>query len=261
MSSRRHRARPQRAGLQRFIHRIGDLVGLDLTRYRSVRHPIGRRIRLLQDLNIDLVLDVGANVGQYALELRRWGYRGRIVSFEPLSGPFDILSQKAGRDDHWQAVHLALGERSEILPIHVAGNAAASSSILPMLPLHDQVAPEAAYVDVESVEVRPLDELLPEYRRDARSILLKVDVQGYESAVIRGAYSSLKEMTAVQLELSLMPLYADAPLLAEMVAILADHGFALVGLEPGLADPRNGYLLQTDGIFARINNESAREPE
>ena len=206
------------------------------------------------------MLDVGANVGQYALELRRWGYRGRIVSFEPLSSPFDVLREKANRDDRWEAVRVALGDRSEIVPMHIAANSAASSSILDMLPLHNEVAPGAGYVDLEDVEVRRLDELLPRYGQEARSILLKVDVQGYEAAVIRGASKSLREVTAVQLELSLIPLYADAPLLAEVVALLAGHGFALVGLEPGLADPRSGFLLQTDGIFARINNSSALNP-
>lgn len=246
------------ARLRALLHRIGEVAGLDLMRYQSIRHPVGRRIRLMRGLSIDLVLDVGANEGQYALELRRWGYRGRIVSFEPLSSPFRALRARADRDDRWEAVCVALGERSETLQMHVAANAAASSSILPMLPLHDDVAPYARYIAVEDVEVRRLDDLMPAHRKDARSILLKADVQGYEAAVLRGAPVTLQEVAAVQLELSLIPLYEGAPLLPETVGRLADHGLKLVGIEPGLADPRNGHLLTADGIFARIKDDPSR---
>jgi FkbM family methyltransferase len=213
----------------------------------------------MHSLKIDLVLDVGANVGQYALELRRWGYRGRIVSFEPLSSPFLALRERADRDDRWDAVRVGLGERSETLQMHVAANKAASSSILPMLRLHRDVAPQAAYVAVEDVEVRRLDDLLGAHRQDARSILLKIDVQGYEAAVIRGAAMTLREAAAVHLEMSLMPLYEGAPLLAEVVGMLADHGFQLVGIEPGIADPRTGHLVQADGIFIRLKDHPSNE--
>jgi len=213
-------------------------------------------MRLLSALNIDLVLDVGANRGQYALELRRWGYVGRIVSFEPLSAPFRALRRRSERDDRWAVVRVALGGRSETLPMNVAGNAAASSSILPMLPLHERVAPAATYIAVEDVEVRRLDDVLPVYRRDATSIFLKADVQGYEGAVILGGPRTLDEVAAVQIELSLTPLYEGAPLLPEIVGQLAEHGLLLVGIEPGLADPTTGRLLQADGVFARVPLES-----
>ena len=245
--------------IRALLHPIGDVVGVDMVRYRSVRHPMGRRTRLVRGLEIDLVLDVGANIGQYALELRRWGYRGRIVSFEPLSSPFRLLRERADRDDRWDAVHVGLGDRSETVQMHVAANAAASSSILPMLRLHRDVAPQAEYVGAEEVELRRLDDLLGAHRQGARSILLKIDVQGYEATVLRGAAASLREVAAVQLEMSLMPLYEGAPLLAEVVRTLDELGLRLVGIEPGIADPTTGYLLQADGIFVRDKDHPSND--
>jgi FkbM family methyltransferase len=232
------------------IHGVAARTGVDLIRYSSLRHPIGRRMRLIRSLGVDLVLDVGANSGQFATELRRHGYTGRIVSFEPLSAPYAVLSLAAGRDRGWETYQCALGSADHAATMNVAANSA-SSSLLEMLPLHENAAPEAKFVGSEAVTIRRLDGMLSDIRRGNECVYLKVDVQGAEQEVLRGASETIQLCAAVQLELSLFPLYEGGGMFQETVALMDRQGFQLVGVEPGFADVRDGRLLQLDGLFVR----------
>lgn len=235
--------------LKSLVVAAGRVAGIDLVRFRSVRHPLGRRARLMAALGVNLVVDVGANRGQFAAELRRSGYAGRIVSVEALSEPYGFLARTAAADPLLTAIHSAVGARRGRVTMHVAGNAAASSSVLPMLALHARAAPEAEYVGVETVEMRPLDELLQPHLGDPVTLLLKVDVQGYELEVLSGGSTTLSRSSLIQLEMSLVPLYETAPTYREMIDFMAHRGFGLVGLEPGFTSEA-GVLLQADGLFA-----------
>ena len=224
--------------------------GVDLVPYRSPRHAIGRRLRVLGALGVDLVIDVGANSGQYGRELRACGYRGQILSFEPLSGPYAILERRAHGDPAWDIVRLAIGSEAGRKRLNVAANGGASSSFLSMLALHELNAPEARFVSVEEVAMQRLDVAAARSVADARSPFLKVDVQGYELEVLRGAAGILDRVVAMQLEMSLAPLYHDGPLFGDLLTEVSGLGFELVGLEPGFAAV-DGRLLQVDGLFAR----------
>lgn len=224
-------------------------AGVDLVRFRSVRHAFGRRARLMATLGIDLVIDVGANRGQFGLEIRRGGYAGRIVSIEPLAAPYGQLSRVASRDERWAAIRSAVGPRRGSATMHVAANNGASSSLLPMLDLHARAAPEARYVADEQVDVATLDDLVQPHLRDAGTVFTKLDVQGYELQVLEGGSATLGSSSLVQLEMSLLPLYETAPTYREVIHFMEQNGFQLVGLEPGVAAP-TGVLLQADGLFA-----------
>ena len=207
-------------------------------------------LRLLRRFEVDLVLDVGANAGQFGRQLRAMGYRGRMVSFEPLAQPFRKLKFNTATFPNWQAVQLALGDTDEARTIHVAGNSQ-SSSFLEMLPQHLAAAPKSAYVGTESVTVRRLDSVIDQYCGPRERVFLKIDTQGYEAAVLRGAGQSLTRCIGVQLEMSIAPLYQGELLLPELIGEMVKHGFALMHLKPGFFDPRTGELLQLDGLFFR----------
>lgn len=224
-------------------------LGIDVT--RASESGTARLGKLLRRYEVDLVLDVGANRGQYGSLLREQaGYRGRIVSFEPLSAPFEALAAHARADGRWEAHRVALGDKDGTETIHVAGNSY-SSSLLEMLPAHADAAPGSAYVGAETITVRTLDGWFPELHRGEKNVYLKIDTQGFEAHVLRGARASLAQIPTVQLELSLVPLYAGQKLFDEMVALMREQGYRMVSVEPGFADPRTGELLQADGIFRR----------
>ena len=227
-------------------------LGYDVVPFNPGEHPLARRRMLLQAYSIDCVLDVGANSGQYGHELRRHlGFGGRIVSFEPLSAAFAQLQRRAAADPGWDVHNLALGDAEGSQQIHIAGNLE-SSSLLPMLPLHAEAAPHSAYQGMETIRVQTLDALFERVRGTARSMYLKIDTQGYEGRVLRGAAESLAHIDTVQVEMSLAPLYDGQPSFGALYAQMEALGYTLVAVENNFGDPRTGQLLQIDGIFHRF---------
>jgi FkbM family methyltransferase len=235
------------------LHRVRLLArrfGIDLSRYPGM-DPMHMLVRLLNSRDVNVVLDVGANSGRYATELRRAGYTKRITSFEPLREPFELLARDAAEDDLWDAYPYALGDEDGSVVMHVAANAGESSSVLPMLQAHVDAYPGASYVGEQEAPLRSLDSLAAELLSPDDRIFLKADVQGYERAVIGGARETLSRCVGMQLELSLVPLYEGGMLYREAIDTAGRLGFVLMGLVPGFADLRNGRLLQADGIFMR----------
>lgn len=226
-------------------------AGLDFARYPA-SSPDYQAFRAFTSTSPDVILDVGANDGGIARQWRRFGFQGDIESFEPGSQAFARLAADAARDPKWNAHRLGLGDRAGKLTLHVAANAGASSSVLPMLPAHEAAAPEALYVSEETVKVTRLDEWFNGRTASWERVALKVDTQGFERQVLEGAGRLLHEnVVSIQLELSLVPLYEGSWLWDEAAAWLAVRDFRLLGVAPGFSDPATGRLLQFDGVFIR----------
>ena len=222
---------------------------------RRVGYPSSEEVLLKQFLTVarpNVVFDVGANVGQYGLSLRKCGFDGRIVSFEAIASVHARLSILAARDHDWLvAPCCALGRTTGESNINVAANSV-SSSLLPMGDAHLQASPNSAYVAREAVRVERLDDVAePLLPKDGR-LLLKVDTQGYEEEVLAGADLILKNVSAMQLELSVAPLYQGAPDLRRILELCDNLGFQLHGLIPGFFEEKTGRLLQMDGLFLRV---------
>ena len=194
-----------------------------------------------------VVLDVGANAGQYASRLREQGYEGAILSFEPLQEAYDRLEAAAAKDPEWGTMRIALAEHAGTASIHVSANSY-SSSLLPITDRCVDAAPDAAYVGTELVDVTALDllELPPGIA------MLKLDVQGSESSVLRGARETLRRVQVVEVELSLVPLYDGQDLAPAVCRMLRADGFAPLALDVAFADPATGEILCLDGLFSRL---------
>lgn len=201
---------------------------------------------------IDLVLDVGANVGQFGTELRQLcGYRGRIVSFEPLRAAHEALCRRAQGDRLWQvAPRMAIGADDGEVEINVAGNSM-SSSVLPMLDSHATTAPESRYIGVEEAPLHKLDSVAFDYATPESRTFIKIDTQGFERQVLNGAERILSSAAGIQLELSLIPLYNGQELAIDLIRWMYDAGFALWGATPAFIEPETGRVLQLDGVFFR----------
>ncbi|MFD1660316.1 FkbM family methyltransferase [Streptomyces caeni] len=235
--------------------------GIDVRRFPECALEY-RLVQLLSRYRVGAVVDVGANRGQYGAMLRRFGYRGRITSFEPLSGPFEDLRRRSAADGLWTAFPYAIGDEDATVTVNVAGNDEASSSVLPMLPRHREACPESGYVDRQEVTQRRLDALWPQLTRPEERVFLKLDVQGYEEAVLRGAGDCVKECTGMQMELSCVPLYEGGLQFSRALDLVQRrYGLTLMGLMPGFTDPRTGQMLQCDAVFFRdgVHPASAAE--
>jgi len=237
--------------LKKLIRRITREIGFDFVRYKPRTHPLARRKRLLDIYKINLVLDVGANIGQYGKELREIGYKGKIVSFEPLSLAYKELCEKSKKDDLWETHNFALGDKNETEMINIANNSF-SSSLLDMLPSHLKAAPKSTYIGQEEIQIKTLDSIYSTLSSQTDSIYLKMDTQGFEENVLRGAENSLDNIDTIQLEMSLTPLYKDALLFSELYQLLYEKEYRLMAVEPGFTDGDTGQLLQIDGIFHRM---------
>lgn len=234
-----------KAAIRNFFRKFGLVV------HRYVPPPPLPIISSLRKFEIDLVLDIGANKGQFGSEIRRCGYAGRIVSFEPLSDAFAELQQASMEDPLWDVYpRCALGDHNGEVEINIAGNSE-SSSILPMLESHRSAAPESAYQGKEVVPVKTLDAVAGQCLRDARSVFLKIDTQGFEWHVLDGARETLPNVRGVLVELSLVPLYEGQHLWREVMARLEAEGFTLWAFQPVFSDQVSGRTLQVDGIFYR----------
>lgn len=202
----------------------------------------------------DIVFDIGANTGQYAAECRSRGYRGRIVSVEPLPVAHSELLRHAEDDPTWTvADRCAVGDVEGVATIHVASNSV-SSSIRDMATDHVNAAPASYYVDTEEVPVKRLDSLFDIYYPTGNRAYVKIDTQGFERNVLDGIGRYLAAVSAVEIEVSHSELYIGQELFGYFDKWFADRGFVLWDIRPMFRDPKSGRLLQSDALFVRREN-------
>lgn len=232
-----------------FIRKILKTFRLNLEFYKRKRY-----LKLIDFLKINLVFDIGANIGQFGLELINENYRNRIVSFEPTEKAHKQLRLLSKKYSNWH-VHerVAIGSENKIVKINVAGNSAQSSSILKMSESHLDSAPNSGYVGKESVSEIKLDSIFKNYYKKGDEVLIKIDVQGYEDQVLKGAIESLKDIRAIKLECSLLSLYEGDKIYKYYFDFLENQGFTLFDIETGHFHPKSGRLLQFDAFFVKEN--------
>jgi len=220
-------------------------LGLELVRKR----PHGEDF--VVDHHVDVVLDVGANDGLYGRFIRAAGYRGRIVSFEPVHSTYEALREHAANDAQWKTVNLGLGRADGVATISVARRSVFSSILQPLATLKEFASDDVASVREERLSLTTLDSQFPLFVRTGDRVFLKIDTQGYEREVILGGTTSLSMIWGIQLELSLKPLYEGEASIAEMLALLENNGFHLALIDPVTYDLRKGVLLQIDCVFLK----------
>lgn len=201
-------------------------------RRMGVLHLGRRRVKDLQDFledrKIDTVIDVGANVGQFGESLRAEGYRGRIISFEPIGAEFEVLSKKAAADSNWEAHRCALGAAAGSAQLHVS-KLSVYSSILGLAAtaqLHDE---RVTTDHIEEVPVRTLDEIATGL---IGRIFLKVDTQGYERQVLEGGSNTLAKVLGVMLELPVIRIYEGQWQFQEALDLMFSKGFVPAQIQP-----------------------------
>lgn len=244
------RRRAPAAAAKRLVRNVLRKAGLDISRAHGAVGTEAALAWLLDELEVTVVLDVGANAGEFVETLRRHGYAGRIVSFEPRREAFIQLDERAARDPRWMARRVALGATATEVTVNVASNRV-SSSILEMERAHIDAAPNAKYVSTERVAQERLDDAVAELIDESDVIAVKLDVQGYEGVVLEGAVNLLKRAAVLHLELSLEAVYKGQPDWRMMIDDLVEQGFMLYALEPVFCNPVTGQTLQIDAVFRR----------
>ena len=207
--------------------------------------PFAAIIRNLEELKVSYVFDIGANVGQFGLDMRRHGFKGSIISYEPVRETFGILTKTVIRYQPWKVFQLGLGATESEGTINVSGNSGLSSSMLVMKSLHLDNFPNAATVSQEKISISTIDKQLKILGLQPKEIMLKLDVQGFESEVIKGAADSLSKIPLCFLEVSISPLYEGEIALLPILNELAQYGHEVIEVFRGIK-ARDGRLLQID---------------
>lgn len=214
------------------------LADFQLAAYRPVQDPMeclaDHLATVLSRLDINVVLDVGANKGQTGTLLRRIGYRGRIVSFEPVSGNYRALVERASGDPAWKCLPLALGASESEQQINLTRHSVFDSFLNPTDYSLRRFGGDSEVIGSEVVRVRRLDEVFDECTAGiaAPRIFLKLDTQGYDSEVLSGASGCLSQVLGLQTELSLKPVYVGMVDYLEVLPRLQGLGFEVSGMFP-----------------------------
>lgn len=235
--------------LKESIRKLLHKAGFDVRNYKISNY--GRTKKILDYNQINLVLDVGANKGQYYNFMRTLGYSGKIISFEPLSDAHSYLEKISKKDPLWEiAPRTAIGDEEGKISINIAGNSE-SSSLLPMLDRHKNSSPQSAYIGCETVKITRLDSLCSSYVDRDTTVFLKIDVQGYEQKVLEGSKGILPKIKGIQLEVSILPLYQGELLFEDMLNYMNNLGYSMTYINPTFFDLMTGQMLQADVIFLK----------
>lgn len=227
------------------------LTQLVKTAFRTKGYEILRVPNLgdfLRSRNCDLLVDVGANSGQFASRLRPLGYHGPILSIEPLDDVMEELRGKASHDPSWTVKQVALGDKPGRAEINVSRNTV-YSSFLPFAELAQKFA-DTDITRTQSIEVETLDNVLADVPGDRPFI--KIDTQGFEQQVLAGATRTLDRCVGLLLELPVEHLYEGVWSFSEAIVYLEQRGFQLAQIQP-VNCRANDYAaaLEFDCIFRR----------
>jgi FkbM family methyltransferase len=220
------------------------LCGLEITRIPPYEH-----YGWLREWKTRTILDIGANVGQFASEIHRLIPDATLYSFEPLADCYQKLVKAMEHAEKFRAFNLALGDRNGREQIY-RNNYTPSSSLLPMDDLLTQSFPFAATATPQEIEIRRLDDLADELAV-IEPILMKIDVQGMEDKVLLGGERVLACTSILIVETSFTELYKGQALFDHIYRLLCDRGFVFMGSEHNIRHPVDGRVLQSDSVFVR----------
>ena len=231
------------------IRRAAWMLGIDIHKHTPELNFQCIEKEYIRRLNIDLVLDVGANTGQFAMQLRHnIKYNGKLVSFEPLSSAIKSLELLSQNDSNWEIMPYALGDSTETSLLNIASNSQ-SSSLLPMREEHVIASPDSKYSGQEEIRIIRLDDIIDELSVNKSCIYMKIDTQGYEEKVLLGSSRALKKIKMIRMEMSLQPLYDGEILIDKAIQEMDNLEYQLIALEPVFSNKSNYSMLQIDGLF------------
>jgi FkbM family methyltransferase len=241
------------ASPKELTRRLARLLGYEIVNVRADTHPAHLR-ELFSRVGVNCAIDVGAHRGEYGCFLRKAvGYRGKLMSFEPVTINFAQLERASSRDRDWSAYQLALGTRAERLIIHVPQLTTLASFSQTTASARSIFGDLATVSERETVEVKRLDIVLTEVVAQSPSprLFVKVDTQGWDREVLEGAGAWWPRIVGVQTEVSVTELYEESWNFAQAMEFMGKLGFVATGIYPAARDDQL-RLLELDVVFARF---------
>ncbi len=200
-----------------------------------------------EQIDPELIIDVGANKGQFGITAASIFPKSSVYSFEPDPDVFAVLVENTCTYKNIKCFQTALGSEEGEIEFN-RNSYSLSSSILPLTEKHLSAFPKAIEKEVIKISLTTLDKISAEFDL-TKTVLLKLDVQGYEKMVLEGGRETLKKIDYVVLEASFKPLYEGEMLFSECLAVMQDYGFEIITPIGYLKDPRTEKILQMDLLF------------
>lgn len=247
----------------RTAYRIRNLLrtrGYEIVRSERSSNLLALHLsHLLPRYGINCVLDVGAREGEFGWWLRGTGYTGRIVSYEPIAAHVSTLRALAERDGNWEVRPYALGAEDTTAALNVTQLTHFSSFREPGELAAASYTEETRVVGRPEVAVHRLDGVFDDAVAgiDDPRVYLKLDTQGWDLEVLRGAEGCLDRVTALQSEMSFRALYVDMPSFAEAWDAVSGYGFEMSGVFP-ITVGRDLRLIEADCVAVRPGGALSR---
>ena len=240
--------------IKNFINGFLKIFNLRLNKITLSNNFYYHIAQTLEFHNIDLVLDIGANEGQFAEKLIEHGYKKKIISFEPIENVHKILKNNSKAHDNWIVYeNLGFGKINETKLINISKNSV-SSSILEINKTHLDIEPDARTIRKEEIRLITLNDFLSQNEYKDKKIFVKIDTQGYEENILLGADKVLNQISTIMIETSISKVYDQEKDYLEMINLMKSFGFYVWSVERGFTNKKTGQVLQLDIIF--VNSDA-----
>jgi FkbM family methyltransferase len=235
------------------IKKLANLFGYELLRIKK-SHSINSHLKNLFDLyQIDLIIDVGANKGQFGQLIRKLGYKGDILSFEPVLSSFELLKDRAKNDPRWKVFQLGLGDKKDQREINTFKSSDFSSLLAPNAKgkeLFDKIREGSK----ELIEINTLDNILLDLKiSKTRKTFLKMDTQGYDMHVFSGAKNSIDSIAALLSEISITQIYDGMTNYHNALMEFERNGYVVSALFPVSHDENDLSVIELDCVMIKKN--------
>jgi hypothetical protein len=240
--------------LKILLNKILSLSGYKISNLKYIYDSELNLVKSLNFFKIQSIIDVGANEGQFILRLLKKGFYGNVISFEPTTEAYNKLLLNAKKKRYsfsWKiAERCGLGSDNFSDNIYVSENSE-SSSLLKILPKHTNLKPLSKAISTEKINIQKLDNFYKSFEELQKNIFLKIDTQGYEMEVLKGAKMTLELITALIVEVSLVKLYDNQPSWLEIVNFLKEKNFIVWSIDRVMGDTNTGEIFQLDITFVK----------
>ena len=229
---------------------ISSIIGHKITGSNSFKLP------WIQEINPQIIIDIGANTGQTATEMRKIFPKASIYSFEPIPTCFEKLNQSMKGDKKFHSYCVGLGDKTSTAEFNV-NDFNPSSSLLETSDIGKKIYPHISKTTTNTIQIKKLDDYKI-LNNQSKPSLIKIDVQGFEDKVIKGGLKTIANATIVIIETSFQKIYKDQPLFGDIYEAMIKIGFEFKGFSETYIHSQNGQTLFTDSIF--ISSGQQKQP-
>ncbi len=229
--------------MKEFVRKIIKLLGYEIKK---------KKTNFFLKNKIDLIIDVGAHKGEFAIETLKENFKGTIISFEPQPQIYKTLLENSRKYNNWH-IHerCGIGKKNKNLNLNIMNESTCSSFFAPTKNLLT-IDPNTKIVKKEKTKILSLNNLFLKNYKIKKNTFLKIDTQGYDKFVLDGASKILKKILYVQMELAIEPLYKSEVNYERMIKYMKKRGFIIWNLG-GVIENLKGKSMSFDIIFKNIN--------